>query len=86
MLNTFQAPAYRDEQEAAQLARLEERLQYVETAAAEERGRHDELYRTTNQVQAAEANAAHTRVKCKYTRNKRSWLPAAFMMKCGMCK
>ena len=37
---------------------LEARLRYVETAAAEVCGRHDELYQTTAQVQAADRNAA----------------------------
>ena len=48
LLGSFQAAAYRDEQGEAQIAGLEARLHHVESAAAEVRGRHDELYRTTN--------------------------------------
>ena len=40
------------------VANLEARLRYVESSAAEVRGRHEELYQTTAQIRAAELSAA----------------------------
>ena len=40
------------------VANLEARLRYVEGAAAEVRGRHNELHQTTAQIRAAELRAA----------------------------
>ena len=58
LLNSFQASTIRDEQGESQVARLEARLRYAESAAVDVRGRHAELHLTTTQVHTAEANAA----------------------------
>ena len=47
LLNSFHASTVRGEQGEEMVANLEARLRYVEGAAAEVRGRHNELNQTT---------------------------------------
>ena len=54
LLNSFQMSTTSDQMREQQVQRLESQLQYVEGSAAETRGRHDELHRTTLAVFAAE--------------------------------
>ena len=44
LLNSVQGSTIRDEQGEAQVVHLEARLRYVESAATNVRGRHDDLY------------------------------------------
>eukprot|EP00974_Lingulodinium_polyedra_P103197 9990960-Lingulodinium_polyedra.AAC.1 len=48
-----------DRMREQQVHHLESQLQFVEGAAVETRGRHEELHRTTLAVFAAEENAAN---------------------------
>ena len=61
LLNSFHASTIRGEQGEEMVAHLEQRLRYVEGAAAEVRGRHTELSQTTAQIRAAEFRAAFAR-------------------------
>ena len=58
LLNSFHASSIRGEEGEQMVAHLESRLRYVEGAAAEVRGRHNELNQTTAQIRAAELSAA----------------------------
>ena len=58
LLNSFHASTVRGEPGEEMVANLEARLRYVEGAAAEVRGRHNELNQTTAQIRAAELRAA----------------------------
>ena len=58
LLNSFHASTVRGEQGEEMVANLEQRLRYVEGAAAEVHGRHSELSQTTAQIRAAELRAA----------------------------
>ena len=60
LINSFHASTIRGEQGEETVANLEARLHYVESSAAEVRGRHEELYQTTAQIRAAELSAAST--------------------------